>query len=632
MKIPIDWLKEYVNINKTPKEIAESFTSLGLLLDRPIENNVLDLEHRMDRSDWLSITGCARDLAVYENLELRLPELHKDKGKEGGGVEIVVEVPHLCRRFNTRVFKNITVKESPDWLKNRLEDYGMTSVNNIVDITNYVMIEFGNPLHAQDLDKFEKKEIVIRNARKDEKVVTLDGTEVSLDEEMFVLSQNNEAIVIGGVVGGLKTAVTEITKNIVLDAGNYDQANVRKTARKLKIQNETVLRYDKFLHPENTRIAIERATQLILELAGGEYYDNTDYYPQIVPLKQMILRLARIKAISGLDLELNKIKGILTSLEYKIFEEQEASFKLEVPYFRTDVEVEDDIVADILRINGYSKLPSRPLDKAPPVDITSEIYNYEDKLRDAMENLGLHEHITDPLVKRSEDVSHQVELDNALNTNKNAMRTSAKNTLYPVLQTYSKHGIKEIGVFEVGKIYEVNGNLDSYANYKETRVLTALFDPGNEPLSTSKIVKRTLSGLFLIMGISNITYENTSNGAKFYQNHLELGELSFDSFTIYTEKLLQAEKHNLRVVGDYQNKTFEDISITLETDKPFGPLYNEMLNFDPFINNIKIIDEYTDKDRGKKSILVRLEFLENRTSQEKIAEIKTRLKERLSNL
>ena len=136
MKIPIDWLKEYVETNKTPEEIAESFTSLGLLLDKPISGNVMDLEHRMDRSDWLSIIGCARDFAAFENLELKLPPNNTKKGKDGGSVEIRVEAPDICRRFNTRVFRGVRVQESPDWLKKRLSDYGMTPVNNIVDVTN----------------------------------------------------------------------------------------------------------------------------------------------------------------------------------------------------------------------------------------------------------------------------------------------------------------------------------------------------------------------------------------------------------------------------------------------------------------------------------------------------------------
>ena len=355
MKIPLLWLKDYIDTNKSPMDIASAFTALGLLLDKPISNNVLDLEHRFDRSDWLSIIGCARDLAAMENVQLKLPKRHTAKGKEGGGVKIEVECPDLVNRFNTRVFKNIKVGESPKWLKERLEAYGIPSINNIVDITNFVMVEYGQPMHAQDLAKMAKPEIVIRRAKNGEKITTLDGSVIDLDTEMFVLTQNGTATVIGGIVGGIATAVDNSTTNIVLDAGNYNQANVRKTARKIKVQNETVLRYDKFLHPDGTQLALERATQLILELAGGTFCENYDYYPKPKPHKQMQLRLNRLKLVSGMDFDMTRVKNILTALEYKVLRETPDTIFVEVPYFRTDVEVEDDLVSDILRIKMFRR-------------------------------------------------------------------------------------------------------------------------------------------------------------------------------------------------------------------------------------------------------------------------------------
>jgi phenylalanyl-tRNA synthetase beta chain len=632
MKIPIEWLKEYVNTKKSPREIAESFTSLGLLLDKPIENNVLDLEHRMDRSDWLSITGCARDLAAFEGLELKNPELHNEKGKEGGGVAIRVEVPELCRRFNTRVFRGVTVKESPEWLKKHLEAYGMTPINNIVDITNYVMVELGNPLHAQDLDKFERQEIVIRKARPQEKITTLDGTAIELDNSMFVLSQNNEAITIGGVVGGAKTAVTAETKDIVLDAGNYYQANIRKTARKLKIQNETVLRYDKFLHPENTQVALERAAKLILELAGGEYYENEDYYPKPVATTQMPLRLSRVKALSGLTFEMDNIRKILTSLGYKILEEKEAEILVEVPYFRTDVQVEDDIVADILRINDYKNIPARPINAAPPKETTPNIYKLEEELRNAAVSLGLHEHITDPLVSADKSLKNQVLLENSFSTEKNALRTSLYKTLAPVVQPYYKQGIKKVKIFEIGAVYEVEKNSNKYENYREIRVMTAICKKDAAPYEISKTTRKVLSGLLFTMDINNVKYEKHEDKTLIRQKNNNLGYLTYDSFTLYTENLLKAERTNVRVVGEHQNIITEDISITLDLNKPFGPVYEKIKNFDPEIYRIRVADEYFDKEKGKKSILVRLEFLEKQTSMEKVYKIKEGIEKSLANL
>jgi phenylalanyl-tRNA synthetase beta chain len=197
MKVPLIWLKDYIDTKKTPKEIAESFTALGLMLDKPIEKDVLDLEHRMDRSDWLSIIGCARDFAAMEGLKFKFPELNKTAGKQPKKSQIIdikIECPDLVHRFNTRVFRGIKVKKSPKWLSERLEAYGIPSINNIVDITNFVMVELGQPMHAQDIAKMEKPEIVIRRAKDNEEITTLLGQQIKLNSkqlsgELLVLNQ-----------------------------------------------------------------------------------------------------------------------------------------------------------------------------------------------------------------------------------------------------------------------------------------------------------------------------------------------------------------------------------------------------------------------------------------------------------
>ena len=174
----------------------------------------------------------------------------------------------------------------------------------------------------------------------------------------------------------------------------------------LKIYNETVLRTDKFLHPHLTQVAIERATKLILDLAGGQYYENIDYYPNPIQPKTMKLRVERVKQISGMDFDRRAIVRILSSLEYKILEETANGWNLEVPYFRTDVEVEDDIVSDVLRISNYANIPHTPIQSLPPKEITPGIYVFEERLRDIMVGIGFHEHITDPLVQREIGRAH----------------------------------------------------------------------------------------------------------------------------------------------------------------------------------------------------------------------------------
>ena len=181
MKIPLIWLKDYVSSDKSAKDLATSFTQLGLMLDKPLDDsNVLDLEHRMDRSDWLSILGCARDLSAFEGIKLNYPKLYNKPGlkvSEEEKIKIQVDTP-VVKRFETRIFKGVKVGQSPTWLVDRLKAYGMESINNIVDITNFVMIEYGQTLHAQDIAKLKGRDITIRQAKDGEKVTTLLGTEV----------------------------------------------------------------------------------------------------------------------------------------------------------------------------------------------------------------------------------------------------------------------------------------------------------------------------------------------------------------------------------------------------------------------------------------------------------------------
>lgn len=548
MKIPLMWLKDYVETSKSAKELAASFTQLGLMLDKPLkEDNVLDLEHRMDRADWLSILGCARDLAAFEETKLNLPKVYTKPGKkieDKDRIAISVSTPAV-RRFQTRIFKGIKVGPSPKWLVERLKLYGMESINNIVDITNFVMVEYGQPLHAQDLAKLKGKDITIRAARGGEKLTTLLGTEVKLDADTFVLTSGNEITVIGGIIGGKNTGVTEHTVDIILDAGNYDSRIIRKTSRRLKIINETVSRTDKFLDPRLIDPTLQRATELILELAGGTYYDNDDYYPQPVTPKTMSLRLSRLHLLSGMDVSMATAKKILKSLEYVVVEEAGDTLTVEIPYFRTDVEVEDDLVADILRINNYMHIPPMPLTTPVPSDITMPIYRFEEKLRDLLVAQGAHEHITSSLVTLG-NKSEQVALANALSSDQNALRTDLVDGLTHVHTTYGKHGQRNVPIFEIGKVFRV---VDK--KYLEGRLLTASF-------SDAQAVGDSLATLLSSLGITqyriNKSHEILASGQL-------VGTRTSFSYTLVTDKLMEYATNYTGIVSEFDHTTSLDLSL-----------------------------------------------------------------------
>ena len=628
MKIPVEWLKEYIDIKKDSKEIADSFTQLGLMLDKPIEahadgsytTDILDLEHRMDRADWLSIIGCARDLAAFEGLDLNYPKVHAESGKTPTAdqkISIEVKVPEIVNRFNTRVFRGVKVKKSPGWLKNRLEAYGIPSINNIVDITNYVMVEYGQPMHAQDLAKMTAPEIVIRRAKEGEEVVTLLGEKVTLTPDQFVLTQHDVATVIGGIVGGETTAVDEKTTDFVLDAGNYNQTNIRKSARSLKVQNETVLRYDKFLHPDLTQRAIERATALILEIAGGEYYENEDYYPTQQQVNKMALSFGRIEQVGGMKIAPARVKEILEALEYVILGETSQGLELEVPFYRTDVVVEDDLVADVLRINDYTNIPVAMIDSAPPPEITSEVYKFEQRLRDVMISMGFHEHITDPLVPTDETEEEQVRLDNALTSDKSALRMVIRETLQPVMTNYQKHGAKEVNLFEVARVYKLLGNPYDHASYKEERALeTVIKNFDISPHENSRQTKKVLGAVLQELGVDLYELAQGKYGTDVLVDDNFVGIVHSFGFTLYSELLLGHVQDNTRVMSELKPLTVENFSLIVDLDVKFGPILYEISKFSEEIVSAEVIEEYTGKEiKGdKKTILVKVVYNTSETA------------------
>jgi phenylalanyl-tRNA synthetase beta chain len=480
------------------------------------------------------------------------------------------------------------------------------------------MVEYGQPMHAQDLGKFDKQEIVIRRSKKGEKITTFEGTEIELDPKIFILTQNNKPIAIGGVVGGEVTGVSKTTTDIILDAGNYNQTNIRETSRKLKIQNETVLRYDKFLHPHLCQVAIERATKLILELAGGEYYENIDWYPNKKVFKKSKVTLNRIEKMSGMDFEIKKVEKILESLGYKVISKKSDTLNLEVPYFRTDIDVEDDLVADVLRISNYENIPLEGLNLAPPEEITPVIYDFEEKCRDILTNLGLNEYITDPITSHNEKLANQVELENSLSFDKNALRTTIYETLEPVLATYKKHKIDEVGVFEIGKVYAKQND-----DYEEKRVLEVIYTKDALPKEINDEVKKILTGFFQVLGLDNINYKKDTTHAIIHQKTLELGCLKRDSFTLYTENLLKTEKKNLRVKSELVNEITEDITFDIGVGEDAGEIIDKIKGADRHIQKVEVLDDNYRKGT-KKIITIRVTFSapDNDLTTQKVNRIK----------
>lgn len=615
MRIPIEWLNEYVDLKgKSVKEVADALTVIGLMQDKiEMDPDVIEVEQRLNRVDLLSIYGIARDLAAYFDLPLKKLETYTSEAEAENIIKIDVKCPTKVRRFNTRVFKNITVKPSPDWLKNRLEAYGIPSINNVVDITNYVMVELGQPMHAQDLAKMSAPEIVFRDSKPGEKITTLLGEKIELVDGAFVATQGDKPTVIGGIVGGVTTGVTESTTDIILDAGNYDQTTIRAVSRKLKIMNETVQRYDKYLHPNLTQLAIERASKLILDICGGEYHNNFNYYPEKYKLIELTLRLTRLNSVSGMQFTAEDVEKILGALEYTLEKVEPKVWKVAVPVHRTDVEVEDDLVSDILRINDYNKIPVSAVNSTPPAEITPAIYKFENRIRDELVRLGLDEHRTDPLVPSREKDSVQIKLLNALTSEKSALRVNVFETLQQVVETYKKFGATEIGVFEIGLGFTLDGSKENLESYKETLQVECFYENSNLSISQSNTKLKALLGAILKHVGLQAFYINKDNEILINEN--VLGIIYNNRFTLLLSEVLKYSifpDHEQRVLTTVEHNTKFDISIIVEADEAFGPMYKEIRDMDNILN-VEVVEEYTGDNipEGKRAILVEIETIES---------------------
>jgi len=275
MKISLNWLTDYVDVSMSAKELAGLLTVIGLPVEEIIQTDtdiVLDVEVTSNRSDCLGHIGVAREVAAATGAEFRLPRIDplatSGKAAELTGVQVLD--PDLCPRYTARVIRGVKVGPSPAWMVDRLQSIGLRSINNVVDVTNYVMMEYSQPLHSFDYDKLLERRIVVRRAAEGEMLVSIDGTGCHLDGQMLVIADAERPVAIAGVMGGLNTEVSDGTANVLLEAAQFDPLSVRRTSRKLMLLSESNYRFERGIDPVGLERASLRACQFIIQLAGGE--------------------------------------------------------------------------------------------------------------------------------------------------------------------------------------------------------------------------------------------------------------------------------------------------------------------------------------------------------------------------
>ena len=477
MKISYNWLRELCQITLGPKELAERLTMAGMAVDsvdRIGDDHVLDFDMLSNRPDLLSHAGVARETALVCETALTLPvaAVKEDSQPASKACEITIQDPALCPRYTARVIRGVRVGPSPKWLVSRLESIGQRSVNNIADISNYVMFEMGQPTHAFDLNKLHGNQIVVRRSRPNEEITTLDGMTRELSPEMLVIADADRAVAVGGVMGGEDTEISSATTDVLLESAYFNPASVRQTARALGLDTEASYRFERGADPEAQPFAADRVAQLIQEIAGGTALNGViDVYPAPVTYDSVEVRIDRIKKLTGLHVETARAASILRGLGFAVEVINDGrGLRAAPPSFRIDISREVDLVEEIARHAGYDLIDL----SLPEWSGAGTYLPGENRRRDAhhaLAGMGFDEAISFSFVNGDRDNlftpgrpkssaeagGGPVSLINPIDVDERQMRTSLLTGLLQAVQTNFNHGQRDVMLFEFGRVFSDGG-------------------------------------------------------------------------------------------------------------------------------------------------------------------------------
>ncbi|MCE5185531.1 MAG: phenylalanine--tRNA ligase subunit beta [Planctomycetaceae bacterium] len=375
MKISMDWLRDYVETALTPQQIGDILCHLGF----PIEaietiaaDTMINVEVTSNRGDCLSHIGIARELAAVDGKPVKIPPIALRQTEPGSCtlIQVQIQEPALCNRYTARVIRNVKVGPSPDWMVKRLQTAGLRSINNVVDATNYVMLETGQPTHAFDYDKIGGGKIIVRPAVKGERLISIDGTKCDLDEAMLVIADASKPVALAGVMGGLDSEVTEGTTTVLLEAAHFDPVTVRRAARKLSLPSEASFRFERQVDTENIEYVSARCAQLIAEFSQGQAAQGmVDAWPRKMQRDTIGMRFSRLRALLGIDIPREKVLSIFQALGLGPEMKNEDLVVCTSPSWRHDLYREADLIEEAARCYGYDKIPVEPkihIEVCPP--------------------------------------------------------------------------------------------------------------------------------------------------------------------------------------------------------------------------------------------------------------------------
>lgn len=605
-----------------------------------LDRFVIDFEITPNRPDCLSMIGMAREAAATFNKNFKYPETDCKKVVHDNSFEIGIEIkkPDLCKRYTARIIKDVVIKQSPYWIQQRLISAGMRPINNIVDITNFVMLEYGQPLHAFDIREINGDRIIVDTAKKGEKFITLDGSERELSGSELMIKDKKGSIAVAGVMGGLNSEVKDDTRVVVIESANFDSDSVRNTSKKLNLRTEASSRFEKGIDANLTMDACDRVCKLIELTDSGVVIDRVyDEYPRVCEAKVVKVRKDRINKVLGIDLSQTDMCEIFKRLEMEIVSEGDGYMNIKPPTVRQDLPEEVDFIEEVARIYGYDRLPLtlprsntefkktrkqqlRDLTKDTLVAMgVSEVQTYSFVSPKSIENVG---------IPKDSNKANVIRLINPLGEENSVMRTSLTPNMLEVLgRNYSRNNLK-VRAFELGNTFlSVKGG-----GSDESDSLVVSCYGENESFFTLKGIIEELLGMLGIYSAEYIPDDKTAlyhpgRCATIMKDGKELGmigEVHPDVAEIYglSSRVYSSELNFELIVKIADTEkgytplpkypaTSRDIALIVDEDVTVGEIEKIISeNGGKILEDVKLFDVYRGKqvDEGKKSVAFALTY------------------------
>jgi len=449
-------------------QLPENLT-LGVPLETALDlsDTVLDVSITPNRSDCLSMIGIAREVATITGEKIKIPvgRIKEIVEEISSYTSVTIIDADLCPRYTARLLINVKVGPSPAWMKTRLESAGLRSINNVVDVTNFVMLEMGQPLHAFDFRFLEQGKIIVRKSRDDEEFTSLDGKTRKLPADTLLICDGVKPVAIGGIMGGLNSEVKDDTQFVLLESAYFNPVSIRRSARKLAMPTDASFRFERGIDPEGVIRALNRAAQLIADLSGGNIYKNCiDEYPQKVPaVKDIPLRLSRIRQLTGTEIDAKEVIEILQSIGMTVGNAGKDNYLVTPPTFRVDIKREIDLIEEVIRIYGYDRVPVKLPNVAVVEMASNPRIDLEEKIRHILIGTGYSEVVNYSFVTpefvdylclpENDERRRLVRIKNPLAEDQSVMRTTMVFGLLDAMKKNNNNGSLDLKIFEMGRVF-----------------------------------------------------------------------------------------------------------------------------------------------------------------------------------